>query len=100
MTELELKLARALHAIENIHIGVYPASCNDVPRTERQTGWNAARRAYAKEIHAVIGALDEESTDAIIAAVVDRPLQPHEMQVKVLDTRIEVSEKSRNRHTD
>jgi len=89
MTELELKLAKALVDIAGIHVGVYPKAFNGVPRTERQTGWNRARAAYAKEIHAVI------RNDPTVYAAFDiaesmnsRAL--NEMQVKVLDTSKEI----------
>jgi hypothetical protein len=90
MTDLEKKLALALHQIANIHIGVYPKAVNNVPRTERQTGWNKARAAFAKEIHAVIRNGDPSVSIAVDIMESLDPLPPDEVRVKILDTGKEI----------
>lgn len=86
MTETETKLAEALHKILSISLGVYPQAFDGVDRTEWQEGWNASRKAYAREIIAI--ARNDPSV-SIAIDIVDS-LSPHpfeSIQPKVLNTR-------------
>lgn len=88
MTEVETKLAEALHKILSINLGVYPQAFNGVDRTAWQDGWNAARKAYTREI---IDIIRNEPCASVAVDVVDSVSpQPFEsIQPKVLNTRNE-----------
>jgi hypothetical protein len=85
MTETETKLAEALHKILSISLGVYPQAVNGIDRTEWQEGWNASRKAYTREIIAIVR---NEPSVSIAVDIIDS-LSPHpfeSIQPKVLFT--------------
>jgi hypothetical protein len=88
MTEVESKLAEALHKILSISLGVYPQAFDGVDRTEWQEGWNAARKAYTKEI---IDIVRNEPCVSVAVDITDSlsPKPFESIQPKVLNTRNE-----------
>uniref|UniRef100_A0AB39CDS4 Uncharacterized protein n=1 Tax=Pseudomonas phage HRDY3 TaxID=3236930 RepID=A0AB39CDS4_9VIRU len=90
LTDREIMMAKTLHEILKIHIGVYPLACNDVPRTERQTGWNEARKEYARRINKIVA--DADPSISIAIEIIDSldPLPFDQVQVKVLNTEKEI----------